>query len=898
MKRISKRCVITVLLVLLAIMPLAGKNIKGIIVDKTSKEPLIGATVQVVGTNTGTITDVDGNFILSGLTEGQMYRIEIKYISYKPLQLSVEAGSASENGVYELDTDTQVLGDVTVVARKNMESDKVLLLERRNASFAVENLGAKEMNMKGVSNVSEGIKKITGISIANAGQLIVRGLGDRYSTTTLNGLPIASPNPDHKLIPLDIFPTSTVKNITVSKVYEASSFADYSGAHVDIGTKENTEGDFFSVSLSTGGNFNALFNNFYYSNRKGSLLNNNKLNNRVVNMNKTDFEKSVREKDIFGTSFSISKRNVLPEFGLSVGIGKEWNIGNQKISLLASAGASNGNEILKNAYVTTLTAQGTNLNHFDYDSYTSQLKVAGLASLSYTFRKTDRIGYTFFYARNAIDNYMYREGYDAEKVNLIGSNSVFHAYSLLNNQLLGHHKLDEKWFIDWSTSYGKTNSDEPDRRQVMFREDNGKISLFKLNKQETMRYFGELKEEEIVGDLKLGHLFGEKNRIRMGITYKDKTRDFNSIRFYYNLNQLNPEITSIYDTNNYLNQENITNGLLQVIRDKQDKYNYYAGNSIWAGFIDAEYYLQPSLLVSLGLRYEHSEQWVRYWTDASVEKRSELNKNDLFPALNIKYDFNERQSLRLAASKTVTRPSFIEMAPFLYKASYGSTEIRGNENLQNGYNYNLDVRYEFFPSGNNDMLSVTGYYKKLDSPIERVQQSSGGSAVHSFRNADNGMAAGVEVEIRKELLANLYLGLNGSYIYTNVNLPEGEGIYTDSERQLQGASPYLVNADISYTPRFQEEKQLSLTLMYNLQGPRINTVGIYEVGNIEQLTLHTVDFAGNYAFNSHCSIKLHCKNLLDNTVKFQQDVPKTGQLVMVEEFKPGVSAEIGFSYKF
>lgn len=890
---------VTTLLLLLFTVPLAGKNIKGVIIDKSSKEPLIGATVQIAGTNTGVVTDIDGNFTLPNLAEAKTYRIIINYVGYKPLELSIDMNSTNPNTIYELETDTQVLNDVVVVARKNLEGDKALLQERQQASFAIENLGAKEMSMKGVSTVSDGVKKITGISIASAGQLIVRGLGDRYSTTTLNGLPIASPNPDHKLIPLDLFPTSTVKNITISKVYEASAFADYSGAHVDIGTKENTGGNFFSISGNIGGNSNTLFKDFYHSDRKGSMLSNNSLDKGLFDMSKADFEQYIRENDAFGTSFSISKKRSIPEFGLSAGIGRDWNIGNQKLSLLASVGANNSSQIMKDAFVTTLTAQGTNLNHFDYNSYTSELKIAGLASVSYTLRRADRINYTLFYARNAIDNYMFREGYDAEKIDLIGSNSVFHAYSLLNNQLMGHHELNNRWSLDWSTSYGITASDEPDRRQVMFRKDDGKISLFKLNKQETMRYFGELDETEFVGDVKLAYKINDDNRLRMGATYKDKSRDFKSIRFYYNLNQINPDITDIYDTDDYLNQENIANGTLPIIRDKQEKYKYFAGNEIWAMFIETEYRLLPSLLLNAGLRYEHSEQWVRYWTDASIEKRSELNKDDLFPALNAKYTLNKEQSLRLAMSRTVTRPSFIEMAPFLYKASYGSAEIRGNENLKNGYNYNVDLRYEFFPEKNkSDMFSITGYFKWLKTPIERVQESSGGSAVHSFRNADDGMAAGVEVEIRKELFKDFRLGLNGSYIYTNVNLPEGQGIYTDSERQLQGVSPYLVNADLSYSPRFGEEKQLMLAMMYNLQGPRINTVGIYEVGNVEQKPLHTLDFVGSYAFNRHFSMKMQFKNILDSTIEFEQDVPKTGEKVIVEEFKLGVNAEVGFTYTF
>ncbi|MDR0658252.1 MAG: TonB-dependent receptor [Mediterranea sp.] len=888
-----------VLLLLLSTIPLAGKNIKGIIIDKSSGEPLIGATIRMAGTNTGVVTGTDGRFILSGLPEGETCRIIINYVGYKPLQLSIDAGETNQDTVYELETDTQALNDVVVIGHKNLESDKVLLQERQQAAFAIENLGAKEMGMKGVSTVSDGVKKITGISIAGAGQLIVRGLGDRYSTTTMNGLPIASPNPDHKLIPLDLFPTSIVKNITVSKVYEASSFADYSGAHVDIGTKENTGGNFFSVSGSVGGNSNTLFKDFYHSDRKGSLLSNNSLDKQLLDMGKNDFEEYIRQHDAFGTSFSISEKRSLPDFGLSAGMGRDWSIGNRKLSLLASLGVNSDSRIMKDAFVTTLTAQGTNLNHFDYDSYTSGLRIAGLAGITYAPSQAGRISYTLFYARNAIDNYMLREGYDAEKIDLIGSNSVFHAYSLLNNQLLGHHEPGGRWLLDWSASYGMTGSDEPDRRQVMFRKDGGKISLFKLNKQETMRYFGELDEKEVVGDLKLAYKTGEHNRIRLGATFKDKSRDFRSVRFYYNLNQINPEITDVYNTDGYLNPENIAGGTLPVIRDKQDKYSYFAGNEIGAMFIDTDYFLLPSLLLSAGLRYEHSRQWVRYWTDASIEKRSELNTDDLFPAFNMRYTLNNGHSLRLAVSRTVTRPSFIEMAPFLYKASYGSAEIRGNENLQNGYNYSVDLRYEFFPGNNKgDMLSVTGYYKKLKSPIERVQESSGGSAVHSFRNASGGVAAGAEVEIRKELFNDFRLGFNGSYIYTNVNLPKGEGIYTDSERQLQGASPYLANADLSYSPRFGEDRQLTLAVMYNLQGPRINTVGIYEVGNVEQKPLHTLDVAGSYAFNRHFSAKLQVKNLLDSTIRFVQDIPKTGEKITVEAFRLGVDAEIGCTYTF
>ena len=220
-------------------------TLKGKITDKETNEPLIGATVQIVGTTLGIATDIDGCYELS--VEPGTYHLLVKYVGYKELHREQVKISGTTLLDFVLEADHAMLEEVSVKARKNMENERVLQMERQQASVAIENLGAKEMSLKGVSNVQEGVKKITGISIASAGQLVVRGLGDRYSTTTLNGLPIASPNPDNKLIPLDLFPSSTVQNITVSKVYQASTFADYAGAHIDIGTKSQGNSDFFSV---------------------------------------------------------------------------------------------------------------------------------------------------------------------------------------------------------------------------------------------------------------------------------------------------------------------------------------------------------------------------------------------------------------------------------------------------------------------------------------------------------------------------------------------------------------------------------------------------------------------------------------------------------------------------
>lgn len=881
-----------ILLLVLSTMTVMAGNIKGTVLDKQTKEPLTGATIQITGTAQGVVADIDGNYTLN-VNDGT-YTITVRYIGYKDILLNSIKVKAETLLNFEMESDAQALGEVSVVAKKNLESERALQMERQKATLAIENLGAKEMSIKGISNVEEGVKKITGISIASAGQLIVRGLGDRYSTTTLNGLPIASPNPDNKLIPLDIFPASTVQNITVSKVYDASAFADYSGAHIDISTKENVGSDFLSISFNAGGKFNTLGKDFYRMDCDGSLFKTPSLDQKLIDMSLTDYEEYARHNRLFNTSFQVSRKTALPEFGGNIGFGKRFTLGGNEVSVLGSIGVSNDLQTMDNASIRTLEATGNTLNEFNYDSYSNELKIAALGNLGYSFRTSDHIGYTFFYARNAIDTYMRREGVDYEDHHLIGSNNVTHIYSLQNHQVNGKHYFGKQWDLNWGGSYSKTSSDEPDRRQVMFIREDDQIKLFKLNRQETMRYFGSLNEDEWVGDLTASYRFGDNNKLQAGFTYKDKNRDYMGTRFYYNLNKLNPTITDIYDTDSFLNMENVENGSITIDRKKQPKDSYTAGNSIYAGYIATEYYPVAPLLVNLGVRYEISKQWVDYYTDGGKAERSELNKNDLFPSLNMKYQMNEKNSLRFAFSRTVTRPSFIEMAPFLYQESYGSAQIRGNADLQNGYNYNIDLRYELFEK-NGDMLSITAYYKHLKAPIERVQTLSGGSAVHSFRNADNGMATGVEIEFRKEIVKDLRFGVNGSYMYTNVKLPEG-GAYTNSQRALQGASPYLANADLTYSPAFSNDRQLSVALLYNLQGPRIHSVGISGLGDIKQQPVHTLNFTGSYRFNRRFAVKLQVNDLLNQDILFKQEVPTTGDKVEVERFRKGTGFEVGFSY--
>lgn len=148
-----------ILFLTLSVMTVMAGTIKGSITDKQTREPLTGATVQIVGTTQGAIADMDGNYSLN-VTNG-IYTLSIKYIGYKDIVVNnVKSGKADVVLNFELESDAQTLGEVSVVARKNLEGERALQMERRKATLAIENIGSKEMSIKGISNVEEGVKRL------------------------------------------------------------------------------------------------------------------------------------------------------------------------------------------------------------------------------------------------------------------------------------------------------------------------------------------------------------------------------------------------------------------------------------------------------------------------------------------------------------------------------------------------------------------------------------------------------------------------------------------------------------------------------------------------------------------------------------------------------------------
>ena len=303
-------------------------NLRGCIKDQKSKEPLIGATVQIVGHNIATMTDIDGNFQLSGIDDG-IYDIEIKYVGYKTAvkrQVKIEDNKITTLD-FELETDEHMLSDVVVVAKANRESENVTMLEQKRSIVAVQAVGAQELSRKGVSDAQGAVTKISGISRQEGVKnVFVRGLGDRYNITTLNRFPIPSEDPEYKNIALDFFSTDIIQSVEVNKAFYSNTLADVTGANINITSKELTGDGKLNLSVSGGLNTQTVSSDFL----------------KLDGVNAFGFADKTQPGEKldsynFHNSLDPSKQNLQVNQSYAISGGKKFNIGDNPLSFFLVA---------------------------------------------------------------------------------------------------------------------------------------------------------------------------------------------------------------------------------------------------------------------------------------------------------------------------------------------------------------------------------------------------------------------------------------------------------------------------------------------------------------------------------------------------------------------------------
>ncbi|MFB6342031.1 carboxypeptidase-like regulatory domain-containing protein [Saccharicrinis sp. FJH62] len=915
-------------LFILSVSISAQTLVKGIVkeIQGDKEVPLPFANVYIEGTTLGTTTNFDGYYEIK--LEPGTYTISFSFIGYEKVSKEITADGETpiEINVTLKAGEGQKLQEVEVAGKANRESENMLMLEQKKAVIAVEAIGAKEMSRKAVSDVAAGVKKVTGVSMMGSKQLFVRGLGDRYNSAELNGLPITSPDPAKKVVKLDMFQADIVKLLEVSKVFNAKNYADYTGALINIETKDYPTEPFLSVSIGGKYNSNSTGKPFYMINSAGnkffgfdvnarrSLTPKNYLVvNRIMNIG----------EDFHPASFGFTTNNASPNSSFSINGGKLFDLnGSSKIGVLASVSFDNEYEYSPNVIDLNISNKQGNIDgNYVSQIYSYNTYFTSLLSLSFLNGDRNNITYNMVYLNNGENGFKQKKGLSpdwGEEDTALIRNAEYIKYRLLSNQLRGKHKLNDKLSFNWNGSLMNVMYDIPDRREIVYQQNPDlQWTYFALNNgNDTKRVIIQQNAIEYNGTASLDYaLNDDKGNVSVGAYYRSKYQTYNSYMFGYLFNQSNLEnyAVDISNPDAYFGPQIFD----RVKSNTNDGMGYDGNLNIYSGFVDFVYNLNR-LTINAGLRTEYSGMEIISNTNRinNNETSYSFSNLDLFPVLNLKYSVNDKSNVRFAVSRTVTRPSFYEKSPAQMIPELGERLTVGNPGtkanpaaygyLENSYSNNIDVKYEIFPK-QNELISISAYYKQIIEPIEQKLASTGGTDfIKTFVSTpENATAAGAEIELKKRF-NNIFAGLNAAYIYTNIKVPASFDELT-KERPLQGASPYIINADLGYNLRYGKGKTnvTYFGFVFNSFGERLYAVASDGIGNQYELPFNALDFVLKNSINQKLEISFNVKNILNSTVQYKQDIysdlsnpnVKTGQ-ILVYEYKKGITASLGISYKF
>ncbi|RQP17539.1 MAG: TonB-dependent receptor [Parapedobacter sp.] len=882
-------------------------SIRGIIKDSGTAENIVGASIGVVGTTYGAVSDDAGNFVLTGVPAGTC-ELQVSYVGYTTVRVENVVVRDGLEVVLEIKLESvgELMDEVVVTTSRRRGNDIALLAEQKKSSLVIQRVGAQELSRKGVSDAATAVAKMSGISKEDAGsQVYIRGLGDRYISTSFNGLPLPSNDPRLKNIALELFSTDIVEFIAVDKIYNSKMFGDFGGGGVDIHSKDYSGNGMLEVSVSSTLNTNAL------SNRDDFRL--------LPGGSRWGFsEYSIPPNPLGGFNFTNSmnpeSRSPYPVSVRLLG-GKSFNIGTEgRLNFFATASFGNSYEY-RAGINHDVNAQGARKRWSDQERFGYTTNSTGLFNVGYLINPQHKISYNLLFVNSSDqwnDNY---SGYfrditeDGTGLRRLGS---YAQNKLFVNQLLGSHQLTDRIDVDWGLSANRVEYTMPDRIQNMLRLLDGQGYVIAQNaRSDNNRFNQRLHENEYAvnlnGSYKIGDSETPKGIIRAGYQGRFKKRNFEALQFNFH----HTERSLIVDPDNldaYYNQENYDRGFFSIEGFFGERPQTYSGDQkIHAGYVSLEYNLTDRLTSVLGVRYENIRQYVD-WVTLFVPEgdNNTLAENQFLPNLNLRYALNEKQNLRLGASKTYTLPQFKERAPFYFDD--GTALEYGNPYLYPSTNYNVDIKWELFPSSS-ELVSLAAFGKYIQDPINLYSVSATSNDISYVNIGDAGTVIGAELELKKDIIRwnsdrDLFsVGLNVAYMNTNqdidANKVQEETDFTvrptHNNASFTGASDLLVNADLTYSKRWRKSGNLTATVTYSYFSDKVYALGVEQKGNLVDRGLGTLDFIVRSKINQRIGIDLLIKNILDPEYRRIQE--NASGHVPVLTYKKGQYFSLGLSYQ-
>jgi len=934
---------ITLFFILIASITAYAQNtgsLVGKLIDfDANNEPLIFANILIKGTIKGTTSDFDGLYTINDIEPGT-YTIIYSFVGYETQEIEVEILENEDTEVnVSMKASAASLDEIIISTTTKRESETALLLEQKKAVEIRQSIGAEELSRKGVSDAAGAVAKISGVSKQEgSSNVYVRGLGDRYLNTTMNGLSLPSNDVNKKNIDLNLFSSDIIENVSISKAYSTKYYGDFSAGNVDINSKDFSGDWFFYAFTSTGFNTNAIDKNFVRSEGTGYFGYYGRYDHNPFAV-------------ILSHGVDPVDAGSPINFGYGASTGKSFTFNNgSKLSVFATASFENDFEYRKGSAIDyTLTekkAFENNAEEYEYNTTTT-----AMANVNYRVDNDNSIKYNFLFINNSSDVVGYfgidgkgrnRDAIKNTDEGFYQMNVQFDQTQMYVNQLLGKH-TSGKFDVDWGFGYNYVFSKQPDRKRIsienyQFALDNdiNTNPVFYSNVVfDNQRYFQDIEDDEYNGRLNLAYNANENLKLNIGFNGRSKQRNFENIRYGYDIVDSGYQITNVNNFNSVftidnLNLNNEDEGVYEIKvinalptqpntnRPGLPENTYEGKLDIFAGYIDAEMKVGKKWLFVPGIRLESFQQDIAFKVinlGNQGENAISSYKNFFLPSLNIKYTLNDDQNIRFSASQTVSIPEFKEVAPFVYEDI--STRIGGNPDLlDKGYSkiLNIDLKYEWFYS-KSEIISMSIFTKEINDPVNLVVGADATGTQRYFRTGDKANVYGVEVELRKNILTNtndeskLSLGFNATYMKTKQDLYSSiDGEYYDvsfekSEDELQGASPLILNADINYSPTFGNYKPIA-NLVFSYFSDRIDALGSGQLGNVIEKGVPTLDFIWKNSFGENLEINLSVKNLLNPTIEYFRETT-LGDISVnsangkgVTDYKRGMDLGLQLKYKF
>lgn len=939
----------TLLITLFSVAVFAQEKgfIRGNIGDGQFGGPLIGANVTIPAlTGVGATTDFDGNYSIS-VAPGT-YEVKVSYISFADQifkDVVVKAGEVSRIDAV-LEMASQEVGMVEVVAEVRRNSEAGVLMEMKNATVVSDGLSAQSFRKVGDSDLSGAIRRVTGVTVQDGKYVYVRGLGDRYTKSVLNGLTLPGLDPDVNSVQIDIFPTAILENVSVVKSFSPDLDGDFTGGLVNVVTKKFPEEKTTQVGLNftyiPGQHFNKDFilydrgnlDWFGFDDGSRKLQVDGTVDVPDEALNDPELERVTRsfnpqlaakkQMAFMNTSFSVNHGNqIQKEDGPTFGYNFVFRYANQR----SFFEKFESNDYLRatSSSDNSLEAQRLRVGAVGRENVMWNALLTGSMK-----RKKSNYSATLLYNQSSEATAAQRVNRDVEQNQSVLEEDIltYTQRSLGNFQLAGAHRagLVE---IEWGNSLSISRVYDPDFRETRISTTGGDTTLSTGNGSGIDRFWRDL--NEINNAFKIDNKIKLRDNIslKVGLASTYKTRTFSVFAYKHRPNDLSN--VSI-DPDWYLQDENIWSADpsspnygdgTYTIGNFQPANQFESSQNILAGYVMTEQQFFKKLNLIYGLRIEHTMMFydgvnqtntVRYLNQKTLDQLSFL------PALNIVYKATDKMNVRAGYSRTLARPSFKEMSEAEIYDPITKRTFSGNLDLKLTNIDNADLRYEFFMGGK-DMLSVSGFYKRFDGHIELVSFEL---APDNFKPRNSGIAQvfGGEFEIRKGLrqhtsskfLQGFFFAANVSVVHSMVDMTsvfvnnEGktelrtrqenarDGETINKFRAMSGQSPYAVNGSIAY--EFPNDRG-NFSIAYNVQGDQLTIIGSGRVPDVYTLAFHSLNINTyvNLGEKRNSRITLRVQNLLDDDRTLVYRSFGTEDQVFTS-FKPGVSIRLGYRYTF